>query len=370
MVNKSNADVSYKSYPETVNEISLKEIIVKLKTYCVLVLKKWKAIAVFAILAGIIGFVYAHNKKPLYIATTTFVLEDGDKQGGMLGQYSGLAAAAGIDIGSGGGGIFQGENILELYKSRSMLQKALLSSANNKGKQQLLVDRYLEINKVRENAGNDKELKNIRFDVKQGTPLNRLQDSVLGKVVEDINKRYLTVTRPDKKLSIIEVDVKSEDETFSKEFNDQIVKTVNDFYIQTKTKKSLQNLSILQHQTDSVRSVLNGAIFQSASVNDATPNLNPTRQILRAPAQRFQVNAEANKAILAQLVQNLELAKITLRKETPLIQVIDSPIYPLEKIRLGRIKTFALCAFLAGFLAAGIIVVRKIFSEILDNEGI
>ena len=38
-----------------------------------------------------------------------------------------------------------------------------------------------------------------------------------------------------------------------KAFNDNIVKNVNDFYIQTKTKIEFQNVQILQHQTDSVR---------------------------------------------------------------------------------------------------------------------
>ena len=160
-----------------------------------------------------------------------------------------------------------------------------------------------------------------------------LQDSVLGEVVKKINKESLSVVKPDKKLSIIKVAFISKDEQFAKAFTDQVVMTVNDFFVQTKTKKAIENVKILQRQADSVKSVMNGAIFSSASTIDATPNLNPTRQVLRAPIQRSQFNAEANKAILTELVKNLELSKISLRKETPLIQVIDKPIFPLDFVK-------------------------------------
>src|SRR5690606_27628587 len=146
----------------------------------------------------------------------------------------------------------------------------------------------------------------------------RLQDSVLGRIVEAIDRNYLEVSKPDKNLSIIEVKVQAKDEAFAKVFNNEIVKTVNDFYVQTKTKKSLENLAILQHQTDSVKVVLEGAIYSTAATLDATPNLNPTRQVLRTPVQRSQFSAEANRAILMELIKNLEMAKMALRKETPL----------------------------------------------------
>lgn len=61
-----------------------------------------------------------------------------------------------------------------------------------------------------------------------------------------------------------------------------------------------------------------------AASADANPNPNLGRQTLRVPSQRKQGDVQINQAILAQLVQNLEIAKMSLRTETPLIQVIDS----------------------------------------------
>lgn len=141
-------------------------------------------------------------------------------------------------------------------------------------------------------------------------------------------------------MSIIKIDVKSENEVFAKEFNEALVMEVNEFYIQTKTKKSLDNIVILQHKTDSVRAVMNGAISSAAIIVDATPNLNLTKQAQRiVPSQRSQFSAETNKAILGQLVQNLEMSKMALMKEAPLIQKVDEPIYPLSVERIGKLKS-------------------------------
>src|SRR5690606_29042677 len=109
----------------------------------------------------------------------------------------------------------------------------------------------------------------------------------------------------------------------------------NRFYLETRTKKALANVQILEHQTDSVRNELNAAIRGSASAIDANPNPNPARQILRVPSKKREVDVLTNQAILSELVKNLELSRVNLRKEAPLIQIVDAPVYPLKKDRLG-----------------------------------
>lgn len=356
--------------PTTNDEISSHELFLKLKGAFQYLLSKWITILLFFVIGSGLGFLYSYYKKPVYIAVTSFVLEDGGSSGGIGGNLGGLASMVGIDVG-GGGGIFQGDNILELYKSRSMIEKALLSEVTFLGKRELLVDRYIQFNNLRQKWKKDPNLKNIQFKVRESTVLNkenapifRLRDSVLGTIVNDIKLYNLNVSKADKKLSVIKAYVQFSDEFFAKAFNDQIVKTVNDFYVQTKTKKSLENVSIMQLKTDSVRAAMNGAIFSSASTLDATPNLNPTRQVLRVGVQGAQLSAETNKAILAELVKNLELSKISLRKETPLIQVIDSPIFPLEKKSISALKGIVFGAFFGTLLCCSLLLLIRFFKNI------
>ena len=347
------------------DDISLKELLLKIREWWQYLLSKWVIILAFGILGSLLGFTYAYFKKAVYTATTTFVLEDGGSNtAGALGSLGGLASIAGIDIG-GSGGIFQGDNILELYKSRSMIEKTLLTEVQYENRKVPLIDLYVEFNKLKESWDQSPNLKNIYF--KKSSKYSRLQDSVLGIIVQDINANILKVSKPDKKLSIVKAEVKSSNEFFSKAFNDEIVKNVNDFYVQTKTRKSLDNISILQQKTDSVRMVMNGAIYKAAEVTDATPNLNPTRQTQRiAPVQKSQFNAETNKAVLTELVKNLELSKISLRKEAPLIQVVDYPVFPLEKDKFGKLRGIITGGGIAGFLICLVLIGRRLLKKILE----
>jgi hypothetical protein len=345
------------------DEISLKELILKLQEWWKFLLTKWLIILFAGILGGGLGLIYSIIKKPFYTAETTFVLEEGESGGG-LGQYAGLASMVGIDLGGGsGGGIFKGDNILELYKSRRMISETLLTKDTFENKQQLLIERYIEFNELRKEWDEKPKLKNIKFE-SQGT-FTRTQDSILNKFVETINKSILEVSKPDKKLSIISVKVKSEDELFAKSFADNIVNKVNNFYINTKTKKSLENLSLLQSQADSVRGVLNASIGGVAAAIDANPNINSALQTLRVGTQKKQVDVQASGAIYQEVVKNLEMAKISFRNAKPLIQVIDEPVFPLEVEKVGKVKGIIIGGVFCGFLTLIVLVVSKFIKELV-----
>jgi hypothetical protein len=126
-------------------------------------------------------------------------------------------------------------------------------------------------------------------------------------------------------------------------------------------------MEILQRQTDSIRAELNGAITGVAAAADNTFGLNPAMMVRKSPGTRRQVDVQANTAILTQLVTNLEMAKVSLRKETPLIQVIDKPILPLKKEKLGKLKSLILGGFLAGLLTVLVLIFKKLFASILAN---
>ena len=144
-----------------------------------------------------------------------------------------------------------------------------------------------------------------------------------------------------------------------------MAKETSEFYIETKSKKSRLNTEILQRQTDSIRSELNSAITGVATASDNVYNLNPALNVKRTPSTRRQVDVQANTAILTQLVAQLELSKVTLRKETPLIQVIDRPILPLEKEKAGKLKSLIIGGFLAGFLTVFYLIFSNLYKKII-----
>src|SRR5690606_5921833 len=101
-------------------EVSSKELILITQVWVRYLWSKRRYILIAGVLGALAGLAFAWLKQPTYTATTTFVLEGGEGKGG-LSQYAGVAAMVGIDLGGGTSGLFQGDNILELYKSRTML---------------------------------------------------------------------------------------------------------------------------------------------------------------------------------------------------------------------------------------------------------
>jgi hypothetical protein len=347
------------------DQLTVKEGILKLKSFNRFLLSKWKIILLATLIGGAIGLLYASLKKTQYTAEITFVLDDGSSSGGgALSHYSALASIAGLDVG-GSTGLFEGDNILELYKSRLMIVKTLLTPVSFNGHRQLLIERYLAINGSRKQWQENNKLRNLSFDT-LGGKFGIEQDSILIQVVNDINKSYLNVDKPDKKLSIISVKVTSRDPLFAKAFAENIVANVNTFYIETKTKGSLQNLKLFQRQADSIRVVLNSSISGSAAAIDANPDPNPVMQVLRVPSQKRQVDIQANTALYAEAVKNLEIARSVLQRETPLIQIIDEPMLPLPNNRLSKRKGL-INGGLIGFIIMVIIIsVTKIYNKILS----
>jgi hypothetical protein len=340
------------------DEISLKELLHQGKEWWNYLLSKWKIILIVGIVGASLGLVYSFSKKTIYTATLSFALED-EKTGGGLGSALGLASSFGIDLGGGGGSIFTGSNLTELFKSRSMVEKTLLSPVTVGSKTISLAEMYIQNYEWRKKWKNKPKFASLEFLPNADRKLyTRDHDSIMGKIYENLSKD-LSVGQIDKKISIIRIDVASTNELFSKYFCEALAKEVSDFYIATRSKKARMNMAILQHQTDSIRRELNGAITGVAVANDNTFNLNPALNVRKAPSARRQVDVQANTAILTELVKQTELSKVTLRRETPLIQVIDRPILPLDKQRFGKVKGIILGGFIGGFLTVlRLVIVR------------
>jgi hypothetical protein len=345
------------------DEISLKELLEKGKEWYAYLLSKWKIITIAGLIGACLGFGYSYIKKPIYTATLSFALEDDKSAGGGLGS---LASSFGFDVGGSGGGAFSGSNLTELFKSRKMVEETLLTPVVFEGKKISLVEMYIQNNEWRDKWENKPKLKSLTFlpnaDRKKFT---REQDSILGVIYENLSKAGLTVAQKDKKIDITTIQVTSTNELFSKYFTEALANQVSDFYITTKSKKARLNMAILQRQTDSIRGQLNGAITGVAVANDNTFGLNPAMNVRRTPSARRQVDVQANTAILTELVKQTELAKVTLRKETPLIQIIDKPILPLKKDKVGKLKGIVLGGLLVGFLTVLILVFRRIIKKLI-----
>ena len=333
-------------FEEKSEEISINQIKLKIKEFVKVITENYKIILLIGIISSSISIFYAARQKTQYTATLTFALEE-DKAGGGVGAIGGIASQFGIDLGSSGGGAFSSSNLNELMKSRLLIERTLLKPVIINNKVSCLVEYYL--NKKNQTTT---RLHFSPFDDRNTFTIEK--DSILKDVYYELtDSKVFNISQKDKKISITSVEIKNDDEFFTKTFCETLVKETSDYYIELKIKKAKNNVDILKREVDSIKSELYNSISNVGLSSDAVYNLNPAYLEKRSSTSKNQINVQYKTALLTQLYANLEIATITLRKETPLIQVIDKPILPLEKKLLTKRKA-SIIGFLLGIFVASL----------------
>lgn len=313
-------------------EYSILFVIESIKNWLNYLLYNSKKIIILSSTILVISLLYNYIKSPTHYARTSFVL-DSESSSNSIGDIASLASLAGINASSfiDASSLFQIDNIQELYRSSSMLKETLLTRSLFGNKNELLINRFGQEEKI------NKKWNNLGIDFSNESLLkskSRLHDSVLFEAVKIIKEKYLIVEKPSRKTTILEIGFDHKDELFAKSFNENLVYIVNNFYFKTKTRKTGENLEILQRQADSVKKVLDKSILILAEKDQSIPNPNPLTKVSLVPYQKALVDVQANGAIYQEIVTQLELAKVTHRNKTPLIQIIDKPTLPLENSKL------------------------------------
>lgn len=311
----------------------------------------WKrkiAIICLVLAGGIAGALFNYYRDAKYTAKLTFAL---DEESGMNG-YATIAEQFGLSLGGSAGGAFKGENLLELFKSRYIVEKTLMDQAELNNYKDLYINLLI-------NNEFPKRFKNATFVPGQTRDL--YHDSIVNVVYEYITKDMLNISRLDKRLIFVDVSIRSKNAAFSKMFVEKLLDNVILFYTDTKTRKAKKNVDVMVRELDSVKALMTGAIYQSARGNDL--NVNPLRQILRAPIQRSTADAQVYVIAYGEIMKNLELAKLNLLKETPLVQVIDRPVLPLKKEKKGRLMGLIVWGFVTFILVLCIYYVKFLFER-------
>ena len=338
--------------PQTIKYPELKEIIKRFISYFI---GQWKLIAIITIITSSIGLIYGKLQPSSYKATATFIVED--KSGSRGGGLSGLASQFGIDVGGltgGGAGLFDGDNILEIMKSRAIIEKVLLSKIEEDipQKGQTIADYYLTI------SGMDKSLasKNITAKTLNFAALEEdskhtlIQDSILYLIYGAVNKG-LNVEKKNKKSSIITLEVSSSDQVFSKIFEERLMKKTSDLYIDIKTGNLSRSIEKIQRKADSLESSLTGIYKKSFELDNSLKLLNANTGIKlnTSSSEAATRDKTVSNTLYAEVVKNLETLKLSLINQMPVIQVLDAPKFPLFDQRTPA-RYFMLIGFAIGFV--------------------
>jgi uncharacterized protein involved in exopolysaccharide biosynthesis len=291
--------------------------------------RKWWILLFGAAVGVLLGALYFNYfQKPKYEAVCTFILEE--KQTGLAG-LNGLASQIGLDMGGtgGAGSLFAGDNILDILKSKTIIENVLLTKADSvDGIHQTLADRFLAFSNWKQNWASKEGLKNISFsNYKAKQSLTLTQDSVLNLIYESLLKNSLSTDRLNKKGSIIKVMITAADPVFAKLMSERIIEESKTFYITIKTNTAQQNVNRLERKSDSLLALLNNKSYEAA--NAVVLDANPAFRNLAVPSELKMRDKSILGSLYAEMIKNLELSRVSLSQQTPLIQILDKPTLPL-----------------------------------------
>jgi hypothetical protein len=314
------------------------------------VIKKWWLILIVGALAGLAG-IYTAGKAPiLYQSRLSFAL-DGGESGGVSGAIS-LASQFGLNLG-GSNELFSGDNILEILKTRRMVETTLLSTDTFGHKPYTFIQYFLD------QSSNFKNTKTI-FPVGQAREtFTYQQDSLLFETYNKFTNNYIAADKPDRKYNIYEVRVTNLNEKFTKDFTDRLVAEANSFYTTISSQKAKQTLDLLEQRVALMKGKVGASIGSSAETRDL--NLNPAFSAASVPILKEQTNLQAYSGAYTELFKNLEIARFQYLKQIPLLQVIDAADYPMKKIKVSRLKMALLYAVVAGLLTTLLIWITGLF---------
>lgn len=319
------------------------------------IIAQYRMIFKITLVTTLLGVGYGLFIKPSYKAVATFILEE--KSGSKSGLGA-LASSVGFDIGSLTGGnanLFDGDNILDIMQSRLIVEKVLLSKldTNEANKNKSLADLYIESYGINKSWNSTPEFANLNFNnLSAAEKHSALQDSILNTLVQKIIKNNLVVSRQNKKGSIITIQVVSRSQVFSKIFAERILKETSDLYIDIKTGNISNNINKLQVKADSLQRSLYNKSYEVSNLLNANNGI----KTYTVPEELNQKDKTLIYTIFVEVTKNLETLKLSLINQTPVIQVLDAPKYPLINQNLPLIL-FALIGMGAGLVISFLVAI-------------
>ena len=295
-------------------------------------------------LGAIGGYFYAVFQKTQYQSYLSFALDEGGSEGGGSAAM-GLAAQFGISLG-GSQSVFTGDNILDIIQSRRMIEGTLLSVDTFDKKPMPLIEFYLENEKHQANNDHSTSVKFYRGEPRSS--FTYAQDSVLYNTYLKFKQEFILVRKPDKRLNVYEIMVTSHNEKFSKVFTDKLIDETNAFYTQIRSKKAGETLQILEKRVPDMKQKLDASISNKAAIQDA--NLNTPFADATVPLLKQESNAQVYSAAYAEMFKNLEVARFQYLQSIPLLQIIDAPNYPMNKIKPSKLKTAVIFSVITTFI--------------------
>ncbi|RUT80133.1 Wzz/FepE/Etk N-terminal domain-containing protein [Ancylomarina longa] len=314
-----------------------------------------------------------------YTASTTMVpqaAEGGSKLGGSLG---GLAAMAGINLGSMGGGSAIPPTLYPKIVSSIPFQKELMQTpitVEGQEKEVTFADYYLEIQKptllgylkkytiglpgviikaikgdqsTNDQLTNDKKLLSISQDEKKLIEILSAQLSI--EVNDKDGYVSLSARMPEAKAAA----------QLAKRAQELLQQAITDFKIQ----KAKDQLAFVENRFSEKQKEFDAVQQKLAKFRDR--NRNVSTAMAQTELERLQAEYNLVYGVYSELAKQLETQKIQVKEDTPVFTIIEPVSIPIEKSKPKRPMILVIWTFLGGIVGVGMVFGKEFLVSIKDK---
>lgn len=340
------------------NEITVKDLISTLRIYS---REMWRRKIFIFLVTGLFASVTllkAYLDPVLYCGEVTFMSSNRDNNiaglTSILGQF-------GINGGKSGVNPYK---VLEIAKSRTIIQRALFTEARIKDTLDLLGNHIIREYQFHEEwkSGNE-ELSGFFFENGDVYSFGAKENKVLNKLHKLVKGRDgLMVCSLDEVTGIMTLTIKTTSDELSAVLAEAIYKELEEYYDEKKKENKKQTFDVFKKKTDSIEQVLNSTQYQLYKFRDNNRGLTLQQYNLK----ETRLEQEIQKLIIAysEAYRSQELADFSLRNQESTIQVIDLPLRPLPATVSSKLQALVIGTLLGLVFSIIFVVVQKIYRDV------
>ena len=348
-MNDSSQEQENISRPKVDDEITLKDIILKLQYWWSVLWPNRLRIVVFSLSIGFLAAIYTKFiAKPNYTASYELIFEE---DGGSISSAMRLASSFGFSLGSGNGS--STIPVQEYLTSRDNISKAMLVVLD-RGR---LVERYYT-----KTLEKDEEFAE-EFSKKFGTN-QRYTDSLLTVITIELNEEHLGASM-NEETGIVSFSVNFKDEGFVYDLSNQLIANTEEAFLKWEKEKSQDAVDAFQSKVDSLELAIDAALRSLGEYEDQNNSL--VSSVDKMKRMRLTIDLEALKIAYGEYIKGLEMSKADLMNIEPPFKYFDKPTYPLINDKGSAVKAGIFGSIITGFLLVMFFITRVELGKIMAD---
>jgi len=323
------------------------------------------------LICGILGFFIAIFSSKEFVATTIMV-PSGSDAGSKLGGLGGLAAMAGINIGSATSSELSPTVYPKIVSSLPFQMELMKTPLNFQEFSQpaTFFDYYSKIQKP-----------NLFLKYTIGLPgviLTAIKGKQPEKLITDEENKPFELSDKQRDVrqilsGLISLDVNTKDGLITlstkmpeartaAQLGQRAQELLQQYIIEFKIKKAKANLDFIQQRYDETAQKYEAAQQRMAAFSDRNKNVS----LATAKTEETRLNSQYNLiySIYSELAKQLEQARIQVKQDTPVFTIIEPISVPTKRTKPNRPMILFIWLFLGGVIGTGIVFGRDYYGTI------